>query len=460
MPLILIVEDEFLLRTTLMRRMERRGHVVHEAPTLAEARRHLALHRPDVVLLDLSLPDGSGLDLLEQQREPLAESLVVVMTGSGQIEDAVRAMKLGALDFLQKPLDHEELIALVDRALERRRERADAERSRRERESGDGVQVVAESPGMKNALGLATTVATSTSTTVLVQGETGAGKEVVARVIHARMPGRDVPLCFMNCAAMPEMLAESELFGHEKGAFTDARETRKGMFELADGGVLVLDEIGEMPAPLQSKLLRCLEERRIRRVGASREILVTVRVIALTNRDLEERVKEGSFRKDLFFRLNVFPITVPPLRERREDIPPLSQLFLERFARPLGKSIRGFTADARRRLEGYDWPGNVRELRNIVERAVILERDEEVAVRHLAIPAPGPFGAAEDGEILPLDEVEFRSIVRAVRACEGNQSAAAKLLGVTRDQLRYRVARYRDEGRWNIPEALDVPRAS
>jgi len=327
----------------------------------------------------------------------------------------------------------------------------------REREATD--RVVAESPGMKSALGLAGTVAGSPATTVLVQGETGTGKEVIARYIHARMLGRDLPLCFMNCAAMPEMLAESELFGHEKGAFTDARETRKGMFELADGGVLVLDEIGEMPAPLQAKLLRCLEEQ-IRRVGGSREILVNVRVIALTNRDLEARVKDGSFRKDLFFRLNVFPITIPPLRDRREDILPLAHFFLERFAPKVGKIVHGFSPDARRRLESYDWPGNAREVRNVVERAAILERGDEIGARHLNIPASGAAAAADDGEILPLDEIEYRSIVRAVRACDGNQSAAAKLLGVSRDQLRYRVARYRDEGRWNIPDAFDASRVT
>ena len=460
MALILILEDEALLRTTLRRRLERFGHVVHEAPSIAEGRQHLARHRPDLVLLDLSLPDGNGLDFLDEQREALGESLVLVMTGTGQIEDAVRAMKLGALDFLQKPVIHDELLVLIDRALKRRREGADAERTRREREREAADRIVAESPGMKSALGLAGTVAASPATTVLVQGETGTGKEVIARYIHARTPGRDLPLCFMNCAAMPEMLAESELFGHEKGAFTDARETRKGMFELADGGILVLDEIGEMPAPLQAKLLRCLEERQIRRVGGSREILVNVRVIALTNRDLEGRVKDGSFRKDLFFRLNVFPITVPPLRDRREDILPLARYFLERFAPKVGRTVQTFSPDARKRLEQYDWPGNAREVRNVVERAAILERGDEIGARHLNIPASGAAAAADDGEILPLDEIEYRSIVRAVRACDGNQSAAAKLLGVSRDQLRYRVARYRDEGRWNIPDAFDVSRVT
>ena len=456
MALILIVEDEALLRTTLRRRLEQFGHVVHEAPTIAEGRDHLVRHQPDLVLLDLLLPDGNGLDFLAEQREALAESLILVMTGTGQIEDAVRAMKLGALDFLQKPVVHNELLILIERALKRRRERTDAERTRREREREAADRIVAESPGMKSALGLAGTVAGSPATTVLVQGETGTGKEVIARYIHARMPGRDLPLCFMNCAAMPEMLAESELFGHEKGAFTDARETRKGMFELADGGVLVLDEIGEMPPPLQAKLLRCVEERQIRRVGGSREILVSVRVIALTNRDLEARVREGSFRKDLFFRLNVFPITVPPLRDRREDILPLAHYFLERFAPKVGRTLHGFSPAARRRLEQYDWPGNAREVRNVVERAAILERGDEIGVRHLNVPDADAPSTTDEGEILSLDEMEYRSIVRAVRACDGNQSAAAKLLGVSRDQLRYRVARYRDEGRWNILDAFDA----
>jgi two-component system response regulator AtoC len=450
MSRLLLVEDENLLRWALRTRLMRAGHTVDEAPTLAAAEEILRRTRPEVVLLDVNLPDGNGLDFLAAQREKLAESIVLVFTADGRVEDAVRAMKLGALDFLAKPVDQEELIRVVGQATALHHDRLEAEGSRRAREKQTSVRVIAESPAMERVLSLALTVATSSSTTVLVQGETGVGKEVVARYIHANSPRVSAPLQALNCAAIPENLVESELFGYEKGAFTDAKTSRKGLFELADSGTVVLDEIGELPPLLQSKLLRFLEERSFRRLGGVREIAVDVRILALTNRSLEQQVVEGKFREDLFFRLNVFPITVPPLRERREDILPLALSFIRQFGAASGKRFTAIAPELEARLVAHDWTGNVRELRNLMERAAIMENGEILTGESLtlshakSLSAPSPL----DNAIIPLDEVEFTMVERAFRASKGNQSQAARLLKVSRDQLRYRVKRYRELGTW------------
>ena len=451
MSRLLLVEDENLLRWALRTRLMRAGHTVDEAPTLAVAEELLRRSRPEVVLLDVNLPDGNGLDFLASQREKLAESIVLVFTADGRVEDAVRAMKLGALDFLSKPVDQEELIRVVGQATALHRDRLEAEGSRRAREKQTSLRVIAESPAMESALSLALTVAASSSTTVLVQGETGVGKEVVARYIHANSPRVAGPLQALNCAALPENLVESELFGYEKGAFTDAKTARKGLFELADSGTVVLDEIGELPPLLQAKLLRFLEERAFRRIGGVREIAVDVRILALTNRSLEQQVVEGRFREDLFFRLNVFPITVPPLRERREDILPLALSFVRQFGAASGKRFTDIAPELKQRLLAHPWTGNVRELRNLMERAAIMETGEiltgESLQLSIARPAATPVSPLGDA-IIPLDEVEFTMVERAFRASKGNQSQAARLLKVSRDQLRYRVKRYRELGRW------------
>jgi len=449
MSQLLLVEDEKLLRWSLRTRLQNAGYVVDEAATLGEADEQLRRRRPDVVLLDVNLPDGNGLDFLSSQRDKLAESTVLVFTADGRIEDAVLAMKLGAADFLTKPVDHEELLRVIGRATNLRREKLEAETSQRAREKQAKAKIVNESAAMKAALRLAHTVASSGSTTVLVQGETGVGKEVVARYIHANSPRASAPLLALNCAALPEQLVESELFGYEKGAFTDAKGSRKGLFELADGGTVVLDEIGEVPAALQAKLLRFLEERRFRRLGGVREIVVDVRIIACTNRLLSDQVARGEFREDLFYRLNVFPINVPPLRERPEDIVPLAMDFIAHFGAACGKKFTDIAPELRERLVGHPWIGNVRELRNLMERAAIMEPGGILAGADLpltnGIAKPDGNGKAE--EIVPLDQVEFMMVQRALRASNGNQSQAARLLEVSRDQLRYRVKRYREEGR-------------
>ncbi len=447
MPLLLLVEDEALLRWALAKRLQNAGHIVHEAPTIGVAEDHLRRHRPDIVLLDIHLPDGNGLDFLAANREALSESAVIVMTAEGTIDDAVRAMKLGSWDFLTKPVDQDELLRLVEKACLLRRQGLEAEGSRRLRDKQLRMNIVAESRAMKETLRLAGKVAAASATTVLIHGETGAGKEVVARYIHAHSARADGPLQATNCAAIPEQLVESELFGYEKGAFTDAKTSRKGLFELAHGGTVVLDEIGEVPLALQSKLLRFLEERSLRRVGGSREISVDVRVLALTNRDLQEHIVAGRFRSDLYFRLNVFPIVVPPLRERREDVLPLALGFMAQSAAACGKKLEGIAPELEEWLLHYAWPGNVRELKNFVERAVILEMGSELSADTVTPIITTPARGNDRGEIVPLDEIEHVMVVRAMLAADGNQSKAARMLKVSRDQLRYRVKRYREEGR-------------
>jgi two-component system response regulator AtoC len=456
MASLLLVEDEQLLRWALRGRLVRAGHSVQEAGTLAEAEVRLRDMLPQVVVLDVNLPDGNGIDFFAAQRERLADSSVIIVTASGSIEDAVRAMKVGAADFLSKPVDHEELLRLVDKATAKRREHLEVEVSRRAREKQTHSKVIAESGAMREVLRIAATVAAAPSTTVLIQGETGAGKEVVARYIHASSPRANAPLQALNCAAIPEHLVESELFGYEKGAFTDAKTSRKGIFELADGGTVVLDEIGEIPPALQAKLLRFLEERTFRRLGAAREIAVDVRVIAMTNRSLKNEVAQGRFREDLYHRLHVFPIDIPPLRERREDILPLAFSFMKHFGATSGKPVSDMTRELREQLLSYAWTGNVRELRNLVERAVILEEGNVLTTRFFPAPDNGngraPAAASLDEAILPLEEVEFLMVQRALRAAKGNQSQAARLLQVSRDQLRYRVKRYRELGK--LPDDL------
>jgi DNA-binding NtrC family response regulator len=449
MALILIVEDEKLLRWSLQQRLEQGGHEVHPAENLAEGARHLEGHRPDIMLLDLSLPDGNGLDFFEANQERLEETVVLVMTAVGQVDDAVRAMKLGALDFLTKPVDHEALVQLVDRSLDYRSDQLEAQAARSSRERELQMDIVAHSDTFRKTLDVACDVARSDVTSVLIQGESGTGKNVVARYIHAMSPREEKPFLEVNCAAIPEQLMESELFGHERGAFTDAKTSKRGTVELADGGTVVLDEIAELKPDLQSKLLSFLENRHFRRVGGVREIGVDIRIIALTNRDLPGMVSDGRFRNDLFYRLSVFPITVPPLRERIDDILPLSKHFMVSLKGKYGRPFSGYSRDAENQLLGYSWPGNVRELRNAVERAMILERGSTITSASLILEGVGvlPSTASEESSglpdgIVPLEEVELEMVKRALSAASNNQTRAAELLGITRDQLRYRLKKF------------------
>jgi len=455
MALILLVEDEKLLRWALEQQLERAGHTVHAAPDLATARRHLESHQPDVVLLDLGLPDGHGLDFYEASQDRLEGSVVIVMTALGQVEEAVRAMKLGALDFLTKPVDQADLVALVDRSLNVRGDQLEAQAARHGRERSLSQAVVGESEAFRQVLEMADQVAASEVQSILVLGDSGSGKNVIARHIHATSPRRSRPILEVSCATIPENLLESELFGHEKGAFTDAKTSKRGVVELAAGGTVVLDEIGELRLDLQAKLLHFLEERRFRRVGGTREIVVDVRIIALTNRDLQSMVREKSFRGDLYYRLSVFPLTVPALTERVDDVLPLARHFLTSLQAKMGRQFDGFDRDAENRLLAYSWPGNVRELRNVIERAVVVEKGDRIGPRSLLLdfsgaadavaPTASPEAPAESSlpaGIVPLEEMEREMVVRAMRAAGDNQTRAAELLGVTRDQLRYRLKKF------------------
>ncbi len=447
MALILIVEDEKLLRWALNEQLTRAGHAVHVTADLAEARDHIGKLQPDVILLDLSLPDGHGLDFYQQHRRQLEDSVVIVMTAVGQVEDAVRAMKLGAFDFLNKPVDQAELVRLVERSLSQRSDQLEAQAARQSRARDLDQELIAESPTFREVLRVAREVAESEVSSILLLGESGSGKNLLAREIHTHSPRRERPLIEVPCAAIPDQLVESELLGHERGAFTDAKSTRKGAFELADGGTVVLDEIGELKPELQAKLLHVLEERRLRRVGGSREIHVDVRVIALTNRDLKAMVQRGSFRQDLFFRLNIFPIRVPPLREHPEDILPLARYFLGQLRAKFGRRLEGFDREVENRLLSYTWPGNARELRNVIERALVLESGSMIGPRSLILDqvgtiATGADAAGDDTAIVPLEEMERRLVERAMQAAGNNQTRAAELLGVSRDQLRYRLKKF------------------
>jgi DNA-binding NtrC family response regulator len=443
---VLIVEDEDLLRWALAQQLTKAGHSPLVAQNLAEASGQLAKHQPDVLLLDLSLPDGFGLDFYSENRTQLEHTVVIVMTAVGQVEDAVRAMKLGALDFLSKPVDKEELVHLIERSVTLRNDQLEAQAARQSRERNLRQTLVAESPVFRQVLQMVDAVARSEVNTILLQGESGTGKNVVARHIHAISSRQPKPLLEVSCAAIPDQLLESELLGHERGAFTDAKATRRGDFELAHGGTVVLDEIGELKLELQAKLLDVLEERRVRRIGGSRDIPVDVRVIALTNRDVPAMVQAGGFRQDLFYRLNVFPITVPPLRKRRADILPLARHLLEALQPKFGRNFDGFSSEAENHLLEYAWPGNVRELRNVIERAMILERGDRLECGSLILDQVQTIGVVEAARptlapegIVPLEELERQMMTRAMEATDGNQTRAAELLGITRDQLRYRL---------------------
>ncbi|MBK8253342.1 MAG: sigma-54-dependent Fis family transcriptional regulator [Polyangiaceae bacterium] len=405
-----------------------------------------------LVLTDLMMPDGSGLDVLSaaKQRNPATE--VIVITAHSTVETAIEAMRKGAYDFVTKPFSPAEMTALASKALEKSTLVAENQRLRAqiERLAQDSGQVLGTSPAMLRVVELIAKVAPM-RTTVLITGESGTGKERVARALHEQSDRASAPFLVVNCGALPEQLMESELFGHEKGAFTGAATRALGLFREADGGTVLLDEVGELPLPLQVKLLRVLQERKVRPVGASAEVPVDVRVLAATNREVEADVQSGKFRQDLYYRLNVIRIELPPLRDRREDIVRLADRFIRRFANETGKDVRALTADAVRALDAYTFPGNVRELENMIERAVALASGPTIGLGDLpksvvglpASPAPRLADLPPEGCLLDdvLSEVERRLLLQALERTGGVRTAAAKLLGVTFRSLRYRLAK-------------------
>jgi two-component system response regulator HydG len=440
---ILVVEDNASLRRGVVRALRERWSEVDEVADGARARERLldrGVEPYDVVVTDQRLPGADGVEVLRAARRREARTAVVLMTAYGTIEGAVEAMKLGAFDFVQKPFELEQLELRVERAADHARLLGEVETLREERAARLGADpIVGDSAVMQAAVELARRVAPSRST-VLVTGETGTGKELVAGLIHAGSARASRPFVKVNCAALPETLLESELFGHERGAFTGADRMRTGRFEQADGGTLFLDEVGDMTVPTQVKLLRVLQDGEFHRVGGTRALRCDVRIVAATNHDLEGRVREGRFREDLYFRLNVIRIHLPPLRERGDDAVALARHFLERFARELGRPRLAFSPDALERIREHAWPGNVRELRNAVERAALLTEGDELRVDALGL-APPAQGAELAGAGLALEELERAAVLEALRRARFVQKDAAALLHVSRRKLNYMIRR-------------------
>ena len=443
---VLVVDDEPLIRWSLVNRLKEEGYRTLEAGTGADA---VAQHRDgaDLVLLDFALPDSNGLSVLKQIKDADPDTLVIMLTAHTGVETAVEAMKNGAYHYANKPFDLDEIMLLVEKALETTDLRREVRTLRAKQAQPFGLEsIVGNSDAIKSVRALLKKIGVSPASTVLLTGESGTGKDLAAKVIHYSSSRATRPFMNITCSALPETLLESELFGHERGAFTGADRQKRGLIESADGGTVFLDEIGEMVPLLQAKLLRFLEEKSFKRVGGSADVRVDVRVIAATNRSLQEEVKHGRFREDLFYRLNVMAVTLPPLREHREDIPLLIDHYIDMFNLEFRKRIRGVTPAALAALEGYGWPGNVRELRNAVERAMLLADGVDLSEAHFpmltaAEPSVSAAMALPAGGI-NLDGLERTLVVQALERCSWNQTRAALLLGLNRDQIRYRIEKF------------------
>jgi two-component system NtrC family response regulator/two-component system response regulator HydG len=443
---ILVVDDEQNARDALKTILTEEGYEVREAADGEAGLAALAEFRPDAVLCDIRMPKLDGLAMLAKAKEEGHQAVFVMMTAFASIETAVQAMKAGAEDYLTKPVDVASVLAKLEKVLEKRALRRDNEQLReRLREKYKFTNIVGESAELQAVFDVVKRAA-PTRATVLVLGESGTGKELIAQAIHEESPRRDKPFVKVNCAALTESLLESELFGHEKGSFTGAVGRREGRFELADGGTLFLDEIGEISGGLQVKLLRVLQQKEFERVGGTQTIKVDVRVVAATNRDLEGEVKAGRFREDLFYRLNVVAVTLPPLRRRKTDIPALVSHFIERYSEVHGKSVRGLAPGTLNALLSYDWPGNVRELGNVIERAVVLARGTELTSDDLPPTLRGPRPTTRSSDSLipgaTLYEIEREAILRTLELVDGSTSRAAELLGISVRKIQYRLKEY------------------
>ena len=445
---ILIVDDELPQLELIGGFLKKQGFDVVEAEGGEKGLEKFRLESFDLVLTDQKMPKMSGVELLKSIRALNPEAAVIVMTAFGSIETAVSAIKEGASDYLTKPLNLDELLHRIEAVKERNRlltENRDLREALQERCRIDGI--IGESGHMQEVLSLVRRVAPSEAT-VLIRGESGTGKELIAQAIHYSSPRASRPLVRLNCAALPETLLESELFGHEKGAFTGAYATRKGRFEVANGGSLFLDEIGDLPLHLQAKLLRVLQEKEFERVGSSKPIPVNVRILAATHRDLEKLIQAGQFREDLYYRLNVVTVVLPPLRERRQDIPSLLDHLVKKFAEKNAKTIKGFTQEARDALLRYDYPGNVRELENIVERATVITRDEVIGRSDLPLTVQTSEKLDDRGTNITavVEGLERKMIKEALAQSNGVQTRAADKLGITERALRYKLKKYGFQG--------------
>jgi DNA-binding NtrC family response regulator len=447
-PTILVVDDEQLIRWSLASRLTDEGYRVVEAGTASEA---LQRHREgvDLVLLDYKLPDGDGLSVLQSMKAADPETVVILLTAVTNVETAVEAMKRGAYHYANKPFNLDEIALLVEKALETTRLRREVRTLRASQASPFSLdRIVGRSEAMTSVRALLQKIAASPASTVLLTGESGTGKDLAAKVIHYASDRASRPFMNITCSALPENLLESELFGHERGAFTGADRQKRGLLESADGGTVFLDEIGEMVPLLQAKLLRFLEEKSFKRVGGNTDLHVDVRVIAATNRTLEEEVRHGKFREDLYYRLNVVPIVLPPLRQRADDIPALLDYYVDAYNKEFKKRIRQIAPEARERLVRYPWPGNVRELRNAVERAMLLAEGDELTSADFQLG--GERGKLSDGVELPatgvdIEQLERSLVVQALERSHWNQTKAAALLGLNRDQIRYRIEKFKLE---------------
>ena len=464
---LLVVDDEKLIRWSIRERLENEGYEIIEAVDGSSAVNAFAENAFDLVLLDIRLPDSDGIAIMKDFRTKRPDIPVILITAFSSVDSAVEAMKLGAYDYVTKPFNLDELSISVRRALETGALRSESGARIQEAKDRYGLEnVIGNSPSMQDICSLIQKVSASEAKTVLLRGESGTGKDVIARAIHYESNRANKHFLNITCTALQETLLESELFGHEKGSFTDAKIQKKGLFELANGGTIFLDEIGDMSPALQGKLLRVLEERAFRRIGGTKDIRVDVCVVAATNRDLEKAIDDHSFREDLYYRLNIIPIVIPPLRERTEDIEPLVDHFLQQFNHEFRKKIREIDNEGISKLLSYHWPGNIRELRNVLERACLLASEDRISAEDLLIGRAAYSGKADTDDFqfrLPqqgtsLDNVEKQLVQQALERTVGNQSRAAQLLGISRDQVRYKMRKY---GIVTEPNATgDVPHGS
>lgn len=450
---VLVIDDEKLLRWSLEQNLSKEGYTVVTAEKGLEGLGAFKEDAPDVTLLDIHLPDISGISVLEGIKEINKDAIVIMITAFGDVQTAVKTIKLGAYDFVEKPFNMDKLKIILDKALETCSLRKEVSQFRSQLSARYGFDsIIGQAPSMKKVFEMIEKVAKSDATTVLLQGESGTGKDLVAKVIHYQSARIEKPFIEINCTALPETLIESELFGYEKGAFTDAKTMKKGLFELADTGTIYLDEIADMKLSTQAKLLKVLENKAFKRVGGIKDIEVDLRIIAATNKTLDEEVKNGNFREDLYYRLKVIPIYLPAIRERKGDILHLAKYFIDSFNREFRKNTKGLSKETEELFLEYNWPGNVRELKNIIERAMILENEEYILPEHLPFelsakepPGGGPKSALgiklpESG--LDIEEVEKELIRQALDVTKGNQTKASRLLNLTRDTLRYRMQKF------------------
>ena len=435
---ILIVDDEPVVRDSLGKWFEEEGYTVETASSARDALLKLPRQRWDLAVVDIKMPGMDGLDLQRKMHEIDPELTIVIMTGYASVETAVRALKDGAYDYITKPFDPDDLARLIRKALEHRHMKDENVRLRQTLEEIQAAELVGQSPAMQKVGEMIRTVAPN-DTTVLITGESGTGKELVARAVHNLSPRRFMPMVVIHCGALTETLLESELFGHEKGAFTGAQYRKKGKFEVAEGGTVFLDEISDISLKTQTDLLRVLQEKEITRVGGTQAIKVDFRVVAATNKDLECLVKEGTFRPDLFYRLNVFGIRVPPLRERQEDIPLLVDHFIRKYSQVMNKRFTSVSKPAMELLMEYDWPGNVRELENAIERAMVIGREPEIQAPDFPLQH-APAAPLPPGET--LEDVERAHILKTLEECHWNQSRAARVLQIDRVTLYNKIKKY------------------